>query len=143
MGRPPRGISNNSGDEGTPKEYPQVTPPVDLYPTSDIRFVMVELGKLSTKVDRLIDDVEKAGDKVSDLSKKIASFETAAKVIGAALAIIAAVFWWVFGDYMKSMTVNALRTVVLEQQTKPQEQAPNVANTPPTGGIQDAPARRK
>ena len=32
------------------------TTPKDLYPTSDIRFVMVELGKLQAKVDGLQDD---------------------------------------------------------------------------------------
>jgi hypothetical protein len=42
-----------------------------LYPTSDIRFVMVELGKLGTKVDRLISDVEAQGTKIDAQSAKI------------------------------------------------------------------------
>lgn len=48
--------SNPTGSSGPP--------PQDLYPTSDIRFVLVEIGKLSTKVDRLITDVDKLDNKL-------------------------------------------------------------------------------
>lgn len=55
-----------TSSSSTPSDFPQVTPP-DLYATSDIRFVMLEIGKLTAKVDRLVDDVGSHGDKIDDL----------------------------------------------------------------------------
>lgn len=54
----------------TPKEYPQVTPR-DLHATSDIRFVMHEVGRLTANVDRLIADVKGQGDKIDDVRHRI------------------------------------------------------------------------
>lgn len=51
----------------TPREYPQTLPPRDLYPTSDIRFVMVEVGKLCANVERLIADVKSHGEKLDGI----------------------------------------------------------------------------
>lgn len=50
----------------TPTDYAQV-PPRDLHPTSDIRFVIVEVAKLTTLVERLIKDVEGQEKKIDDL----------------------------------------------------------------------------
>jgi len=61
-----------AAQDSTPSDFPQVTPP-DLYATSDIRFVMLEIGKLGTKVDRLIDDVKDHGGKIDDIRSQ-ASF---------------------------------------------------------------------
>lgn len=47
-------------------------PPPDLYATSDIRFVMLEIGKLTSKVDRLIDDVKSQGTKLDKLRLTVA-----------------------------------------------------------------------
>jgi len=60
VARPP----NPTGPSGPPEQLANVPPPPDLYATSDIRFVMIELGKVSTKVDRLIQDVEGQGTKI-------------------------------------------------------------------------------
>jgi hypothetical protein len=61
-GRRPTPIDQST----TPDEFPQV-PPRDLHPTSDIRFVMVEVAKLSTLVERLIADVGAREKKIDDL----------------------------------------------------------------------------
>lgn len=53
------------GAIGTPQEYPSVPPPRELYQTSDIRFVMVEIGKLTTSVEALVRNVEKLDRKVT------------------------------------------------------------------------------
>ncbi len=142
MARQPRTPNNNteSQDVGTPQEYPQVPPPVELYPTSDIRFVMVELGKLSTKVDRLIDDVNDNCEKLSELSQKMSTFETTAKVVGGCVTLLALVFWWAFGDYVKAITTNAIKSAILEQQNNPASGNAPVASSPPTGAKQDVPA---
>lgn len=55
--------------ETSPQEFAQTTPR-DLHPTSDIRFVIAEVSKLSTLVDRLIKDVETQGEKVDKLTRQ-------------------------------------------------------------------------
>lgn len=49
-----------------PESFPQTTPR-DLHPTSDIRFVMIEVAKLSTQVERLIKDVGEQDGKIDGL----------------------------------------------------------------------------
>lgn len=51
--------------DAPPSEYAQVPPPRDLHPTSDIRFVIQEVAKLSTQVERLISDVKDLSGKVN------------------------------------------------------------------------------
>ncbi len=46
-----------------PHDFANVPPPKDLYPTSDIRFVLVELGKLTEKIDNLSKSFENFGTK--------------------------------------------------------------------------------
>lgn len=53
----------------TPAEFPSVPPTRDLYPTSDIRFVMLEIGKLTSSVDRLIADVQTQSQKIGEMGK--------------------------------------------------------------------------
>lgn len=70
-----------------PRQFANVPAPQDLYPTSDIRFVMVELGKLGTKVDRLIQDVDRHGTKIDAVSHQISFVKGALWVIGSLVAI--------------------------------------------------------
>ncbi|WP_166141485.1 hypothetical protein [Methylosinus sp. RM1] len=133
MARKP--TNGDIGDNAaTPKEYPQTNPPIELYPTSDIRFVILEIGKLSTKVERLVEDVNKSSEKIGDLSKKMAMFETAAKTIAGAIGIFALVFWWAFGDYVKSVVTSSIRTAFIEQGAKA---APNATDGLAGGGKKD------
>lgn len=77
-----------------PRDFPNVTPR-DLYPTSDIRFVLVEIGRLASKVDRLIDDVNKQDEKLDKLlhqSTYIKGFIAAGVVLVSAFIWIASVF---------------------------------------------------
>lgn len=57
----------SGNDSVTPTEYAQVTPPRDLHSTSDIRFVMLEVGKLTANVERLINDITAHGSKIDEL----------------------------------------------------------------------------
>ena len=57
-----------------PREFPSVTPQ-DLHPTSDIRFVMVEIAKLSSSVERLIDDVKVQGEKLDAVRIQTSSID--------------------------------------------------------------------
>ena len=75
-----------AGPEETPKAFPQ-TSPQDLYPTSDIRFVLIEIGKLTTKVDRLIDDVKSQGDKIDTVRNQISFVRGALWVIGGIITV--------------------------------------------------------
>jgi uncharacterized protein YoxC len=82
---------NATGPSGPPGQLPNVSPPQDLYATSDIRFVMIELGKLSVKVDRLIQDVEGQGAKIDAVRHQISFVKGALWVIGGVIAIAVAV----------------------------------------------------
>lgn len=90
-------MSDAGQESGPPRQFPSV-PPQDLYPTSDIRFVMVELGKVSTKLDRLIEDVEKHGGKIGAVEKTIDRVWTGAIVAGVVVSASIAFFWWALGD---------------------------------------------
>jgi len=59
----------------------------DLHPTSDIRFVIHEIGKLTAKVDRLIDDVDKHGDKIDGVRHQVSFVKGAVWVFGGLLTI--------------------------------------------------------
>jgi hypothetical protein len=59
----------------------------DLHPTSDIRFVIHEIGKLTTKVDRLIEDVDKHGDKIDAVRHQVSFVKGAFWVFSGLIAI--------------------------------------------------------
>lgn len=90
------------------REYPNVPPPRDLYATSDIRMVMVELGKLGAKVDRLIDDVGKQGARIGTLETSVDRVRTGAIVSVTILSLVALVFWWAPGDRITNAVRNGL-----------------------------------
>jgi len=58
-------------EQGAPREEPQGTPRVrDLHDTSDIRFVMVELGRLTERLDVLTSAIEKQSAAFEKASEK-------------------------------------------------------------------------
>ena len=87
--RPPR--AGASSEVATPA-------PQDLFATSDIRFVTVRIGELSTKVARLIDDVARQGEKIVGVRHQISSLRGALWVIGFVIAAMgAAAAWYLSG----------------------------------------------
>lgn len=80
--------SNGDGGSETPSDFPSVTPR-DLYPTSDIRFVLVEIGKLSSSVERLIVDVKSQSDKLDVVRHQVTFVRGAMWVIGGLIALSA------------------------------------------------------
>ncbi len=72
------------------------SPPQDLYAMSDIRFVMLEIGKLTTKVDRLISDVGSHGEKIDAVRHQVSFVRGALYVIGAIIAVIGVGIAWYF-----------------------------------------------
>lgn len=93
----------------TPDEFPQVTPR-DLHPTSDIRFVIVEVTKLSTLVERLISDVGAQEKKIDDLRHQATYIKG-----GLAVAVIALGFFgWIISQFVDGKlqsVLNALNTI--------------------------------
>jgi hypothetical protein len=77
-------------EDVAPDGQAEVTPR-DLYPTSDIRFVLVEIGKLSTKTDRLVEDVKSHSGKIDRLRMTIAAVGGGAAVLIFILGIAARV----------------------------------------------------
>jgi hypothetical protein len=126
--------------EGVPpseEELAQVTPR-DLYPISDIRFVMKAVAQLETKVDRLIDDVKVQGtqfaglteqihstekvvcDKIHAVDKTVHGFKMGTYIGGGILAAAAVVFWFIEGD----------RITAILKQSPPQTTAAPVSKQP-------------
>jgi hypothetical protein len=70
-----------------PSDFPATTPR-DLHPTSDIRFVIHELGKLTSSVERLITDVAGHGTKIGEVKDAITFVKGAIWVIGAVVAVV-------------------------------------------------------
>jgi hypothetical protein len=82
---------------------------------------MIELAKLSTKVDRLIEDVGKHGTRVATLETSVDRVKTGAIVATTILSFVAVVFWWALGDRI----TNAVRTGILPNvQTDASRAAP-------------------
>jgi len=96
MAKPPV-VDSEPDDDASPR-------PRDLYATSDIRFVTLEIGKLTSKVDRLIEDVGKQTSKVSDLEKAVDRVKTAAWIIG----VIITVVLFFFGEHIKHGAQSAI-----------------------------------
>jgi hypothetical protein len=92
-----------TGHDSPPEEFPQ-TNPRDLYATSDIRFVMLKIGELMTKVDTLLVNVEKQGDKIDKLEHKVTFVKGAMWVIGGMLAFLSVAVLWYFSGKL-SVTV--------------------------------------
>lgn len=80
-----------------PREFPDVTPR-DLYPTSDIRFVLLEIGKLTSKVDRLIADTESQDKKLNSLLHQSTFIKGA---IAAGVALVG-IFIWIASIFLSS-----------------------------------------
>jgi hypothetical protein len=74
----------------TPSEFPAVTPR-DLHPTTDIRFVIHELGKLTSQVTRLIADVDGQGKKIGEVKDAINFVKGALWVIGGGVVLSSAI----------------------------------------------------
>jgi hypothetical protein len=93
----------------TPREFPQVTPR-DLYSTADIRFVLVEIGKLTADVKHLISDVKSQGEKIDKLMHE-SSFTKGAVWVGTGLILIFIAIATFFLSSKWDAAVQALRGV--------------------------------
>ena len=80
-------VSDHPSQQGTPGEGSSGPPSRDLYAVSDIRFVMLEIGKLTAQVERLISDVRTQGGKLDEISHKISFVQGAMWVFGVVWAI--------------------------------------------------------
>jgi hypothetical protein len=88
-------VDDATPQDTSPDDFPQTTPR-DLHQTSDIRFVMLSIGELTTKVNALVKAVDNHGDKIDDLRLKVSFVKGAIWVFGAVLAFIILVATWYF-----------------------------------------------
>lgn len=83
---PPRSVDTPPTDFAS-------APPRDLHPTSDIRFVIVEVAKLTKLTERLLSDVKDQGDKIDKLREQATyikgAIATATVAIGVAIWVAA------------------------------------------------------
>ncbi len=80
-------------EEGPPPERPAGEPVRDLYPTMDARFILVEIGKLTSMVERLIKDVSGQGDKIDTLRHQVTFVKGAIWVAASVFAAAGAIGW--------------------------------------------------
>jgi hypothetical protein len=115
-------------DSGPPRQFPSV-PPQDLYPTSDIRFVMVELGKVGAKLDRLIEDVGKHSQKIDKLDTTLDRVRTGAIVATVLISGVATLFWWMLGERITAAVKAGLFPAAIAERA-PQQLAIPPAQVP-------------
>lgn len=70
----------------TPSDFP-ATVPRDLHPTTDIRFIIYDLAKLTSQISRLIDDVDSHGKKIGEVKDAISFVKGAVWVVGGVFVI--------------------------------------------------------
>jgi hypothetical protein len=80
----------SDSDAAPPRDFPATTPR-DLHPTSDIRFVIHELGKLTSQVERLIGDVKGHGEKIGEVKDAITFVKGAIWVVGGGAVIVSTI----------------------------------------------------
>ena len=108
-GREGTQVSVVASNSEPPQSFASV-PPQDLYPTSDIRFVLVELGKISTKIDSLGEGVKTLGERLGKVETSIDRAKTAGATAIAILSVVGFVFWWALGDRITVAVRNGLLT---------------------------------
>ncbi|OSQ33572.1 hypothetical protein [Thalassospira sp. MCCC 1A01428] len=111
--RPTRDTQNTTPGAG---DFPNVTPNVqDLHNTSDIRFVMVEVGKMTTAVENLKEKVDKLDANDTKIQNGIALIKGG--------LFVAAVFFGFLG-WVFSSQINSLRDTLLSMPNITQQQQP-------------------
>lgn len=88
-------MANKTPRAGSSSEV-ATSSPQDLYPTSDIRFVIHEVGKLTAKVDRLIEDVGKHSEKIDAVRHQVSFVKGAMWIIGIAMLVLGGIATWFF-----------------------------------------------
>ena len=93
--------------QGAPGQLPQGSP-ADLYQMTDIRVVMVEMGKLTERIENLTnrvgelkDDGKETRDKLDEVKLGIASFKGAMKVWAGLFALGLVLIPVILGWYLK------------------------------------------
>lgn len=109
--------TRTGGADTTPPSYPQTPPPQDLYPTSDIRFVLTAIGGLEAKINRLIDDVGKLAEKASALEKTVDRVWVGVRVGGVLIVAFLGLIWWAMGDRITVAVKNGLQLYAPPSQT--------------------------
>ena len=79
---------------------------------------MVELGKVVTKLDRLIEDVDKQSEKIVTLERAVDRVKTGSIVAAAIISVVAGLFWWALGDRITTAVRAGLFPTVTAPTTK-------------------------
>lgn len=124
----PKGKGPDHAGSPTQQELPQGTPR-DLYPTSDIRFVMLEVGKLTANVERLISDVKSQGTKIDEIRHQASYIKGGIAAATAVITVIVTVAGFILSSRWDS-AVDALR-VVVSAPSAPRIAVPASQPTPP------------
>mgnify|MGYP000435986039 CR=1 FL=1 len=118
--RPPQDTENT-----TPKEFANVTPDVrELYPTSDIRFVMRDVGSLSSDVKALqksVDQLDQNDRRLQNIINQIKGGLIVGGVIG---GLALSFFVWMFGEKLDAIKYSLVSQPTQSQPITPQQTKP-------------------
>ena len=94
-------MSVGSDPGSGPPPSAQSGPPVELYPMTDIRFVILRIGELSSKVDRLVADVADQNKKLGEVRDKITFVRGAVWVLGGLMTLLTVGLGWYLKEHLK------------------------------------------
>ncbi|MCM0018407.1 MAG: hypothetical protein NBV67_00270 [Tagaea sp.] len=102
--------SRDRGPDSTP-EMPSATPR-DLHATTDIRFVIHEIGKISEAVGEMKKTIESQGVKIGRFEKYVVAVNTAVTVIVGVAIVLGAIASFIFDGKLSQLlsVVNKLNT---------------------------------
>ncbi|MGU3541890.1 hypothetical protein [Methylobacterium sp. A52T] len=95
------GMSAGQDPGSGPPPSAQSGQPIELYPMTDIRFVMMLIGDLNAKVDRLIADVGEQNKKLSDVRDKITFVRGAVWVLGGLMTLLTVGLGWYLKEHLQ------------------------------------------
>jgi hypothetical protein len=114
-----RSGGQSSGDDEVPREgdLPSVAPR-DLYQTSDIRFVLLAIGELKPKVDRVITDVAKLEYSVGRLQTMLARVQGFGIAAILLVPLCFGIVWWFIGGQLSDIRDNVINARTPAAQTQ-------------------------
>lgn len=124
----------SGGNEGAPSSLPQGEPPRDLYATSDIRLVLIELGHVKSSIETLSAAVHDHGTKIDDLRLKVAFTKGALWVIGVLGLFVIPFFTWLLNHSFPASSPAPIIVAQPPAVTQPVANSPTMPATVPMQG---------
>lgn len=122
----------STGGETTPIEFAQTPPPPPTYEPSHVMQSLIELQRSvatsTTKLERLISDVEKLDSHVDGMRQKIVRAEGVAICGFVLVGLFAGFVWWLIGGQITSLRDQLMAIHATAPQNPAAPASPPVSN---------------